>query len=47
MNDPDNIIAAIYHAVGWINGEANSPWSVVEETKHRSTHLFVERAQFQ
>jgi hypothetical protein len=46
MNDPENIIAAIYRAVGWINAEANSSWSVVEETKDRSNRLFVERAQF-
>jgi hypothetical protein len=46
MNDPENIIAAIYRAVGWINGEANSPWSVVDETTYRSTHLFAERAEF-
>jgi hypothetical protein len=42
MNDPENIVAAIYRAVDWLNGESNLALLVaVAEGK---AHRFVERA---
>ena len=45
MNDPENIVAAIYRAVDWINGESNLALLVAgAEGKYRSTRHFVECA---
>jgi hypothetical protein len=45
MNDPENILAAIYRAVDWINGESNLALLVAgAEGNYRSTRHFVERA---
>jgi hypothetical protein len=44
MNDPENILAAIYRAVDWINGESNLALLVAgAEGNYRSPHHFVER----
>jgi hypothetical protein len=45
MNDPENIVAAIYRTVDWTNGESKLALLVaVVEGKYRSTQRFVERA---
>ena len=45
MNDPENIVAAIYRTVDWTNGESKlALLVVVVEGKYRSTQRFVERA---
>ena len=44
MNDPENIVAAIYRGIDWINGESKLTLDVAgAEGKYGSTHRFVER----
>jgi hypothetical protein len=45
VNDPENIVAAIYRAVDWINSESKLALLVaVVEGDYRSTQRFVQRA---